>query len=42
MTLDEPRNFMLGQIENMKFDLAPSTKDDYRRIIEAVDDDFMA
>lgn len=42
MTLDELRQFMLDQTKDMKFDLAPSTQVDYRRIIEAVDDDFVA
>lgn len=42
MTLDKLRQFMLDQVKDMKFDLAPSTQVDYRRIIEAVDDDFVA
>ncbi|MDP2779036.1 tyrosine-type recombinase/integrase [Devosia sp.] len=42
MTLNELRQFMLDQTKDMKFDLAASTQVDYRRIIEAVDDDFVA
>lgn len=42
MTLDELREFTADQIKDMKFDLALSTQADYRRMVRAVGDDFLA